>query len=294
MPYKTIFSIYRNTIRVVLFLVTVAMLLIACDKKNKVNLIKNAVTDVDGNSYDAVKIGKQIWMAENLRTTHYADGTEIPLGRRNFEPDDPEWSGEIPFRYVPGKDDINISIYGYYYNWGAVMHGANSSNIIPSHVQGICPNGWHVPSIAEWEQLIDYVSNENDYLCCWGEHSGPFNCCRYYAKSLASTTGWTQYGYSPTMDVDGYWDCNPGTVQSSNNATGFSALPAGFFSDDAYNNDTEMFGVEALFWSSTKADYDIDSRTSAMTFQIYNDSGEARVDLYEDFWRGLTVRCVKD
>ena len=68
-------------------------------------IIHNAVTDIDGNHYDAVKIGDQVWMAENLRTTHYADGTVIPAGGDNFSDTDPYFYDN-----------------GCFYNWPAAMH----------------------------------------------------------------------------------------------------------------------------------------------------------------------------
>ena len=108
------------------------------------NIIEKAVTDVDGNTYTAVKIGDQVWMAENLRTTKYADGTEIPLDTM-----------EGPSRYYPDGTAASVDKYGYFYNWKAVVNADPDS--LQGNVQGICPNGWHVPSDAEWQELVDYV-----------------------------------------------------------------------------------------------------------------------------------------
>ena len=81
----------------------------------------DTVTDIDGNKYPTVQIGKQCWMAENLRTTHYSSGEKC-----NYQ-----GSGN----------------YLYYEH--------------PAHVIlfGLCPNGWHVPYTSEWQQFIQYVSN---------------------------------------------------------------------------------------------------------------------------------------
>lgn len=112
-------------------------------------VIRNAVKDIDGNKYDAVKIGNQVWMASNLRTTRYADGTAIPLGEIGT------YSFTEPYHYVSGsygsneENMVNVSTYGLLYNWKAVMWNWSSSNTNPSGVQGICPTGWHVPSDAE-------------------------------------------------------------------------------------------------------------------------------------------------
>ena len=99
------------------------------------------ITDFDNNIYNTVQIGNQCWMRENLRTTHYANGDTILEGGELL-------SESQPYRYTPHNDVNTISTYGYRYNWNAVMHGANSSETNPSGVQGICPDGWHVPSIA--------------------------------------------------------------------------------------------------------------------------------------------------
>ena len=96
------------------------------------------VTDYDGNTYKTLKIGEQIWMEENLRSTHYSDGTPIPY-----------------FDY--NNDSANAKVYGRLYAWATAMKGAKSSTKNPSNVQGIAPTGWHLPSKAEWQQLADYL-----------------------------------------------------------------------------------------------------------------------------------------
>lgn len=90
------------------------------------------VTDFDGNVYETVIIGTQTWMKENLRSLHYADGSPIE---------------EV---YVYDDNEANANVYGRLYTWVSVMRTGKSS-------QGICPNGWHVPSKAECETLISYL-----------------------------------------------------------------------------------------------------------------------------------------
>lgn len=193
----------------------------------------SCVTDIDGNIYGTVKIGDQCWMRDNLRTTRYADGTGIPQAANNSF-----ISTTDAYRYYPNGIGDNVIDYGYLYNWMAVMHGENSSDSIPSGVQGICPDGWHMPSNAEWTQLTNYVSNQADYIC--GDDS------TYIAKSLASTTGWWSWNWGGV--------CQVGRDKSNNNATGFSALPAGqaghwYLSDYVIS----YFNEQALFWSATEA-----------------------------------------
>ena len=229
------------------------------------DVIRNAVKDIDGNKYDAVKIGNQVWMASNLRTTRYADGTAIPLGETTSDTE--------PYRYAPGKygsnneeNMINVPAYGYLYNWAAVMHGAESSDANPSGVQGICPKGWHVPSDAEWTQLTDYMKTRPEYMS-----SGNSN---YLAKALAATWGWES---SSDPDDVGY---EPSTT---NNATGFSALPAG-----DYGGNHNHFGYDAYFWSSTE----YDSNYAWSRYLYYVNASVYRYDGYKYY--GFSVRCVRD
>ena len=153
------------------------------------------VTDYDNNTYNTVQIGDQCWMKENLRTTHYADGTTVTS------------------RYAPNNDENNVATYGYLYNWYAVMHGAAASSANPSGVQGICPAGWHMPSCAEWTQLTTYV-HDNGYQCSNCNASNWWMNVDCIAKALAAQTGWPSYSYDA---------CAVGYDLSTNNATGFNA-----------------------------------------------------------------------
>ncbi len=91
-----------------LFLLTmVGLLFAACERPEpEQNIIRNAVKDVDGNKYDAVKIGKQVWMASNMKTEHYADGSEIPMGGNTS-------SETEPYRYCPDDNSQNVNDYGF-------------------------------------------------------------------------------------------------------------------------------------------------------------------------------------
>ena len=198
-------------------------------------IIKNAVTDVDGNVYDAAKIGDKVWMNQNLRTTHYANGDLIPL-------EDGYTNKLTPgCRYVPNKFDIET--YGYLYDWASLMHGAQSSNTNPSGVQGVCPDGWHVPSAVEWLELVNYVSSREEYVCKDSlGHNSDDTGNKYIAKALSAVEGWGTSSVS----------CAPGNTETGvNNATGFSALPAGafmYYQKSTWHNS----GLEAFFWSSTE------------------------------------------
>ena len=95
-------------------------------------------TDYDNNHYSIVQIGNQTWMSENLKSKNYSDGTPVSY-------------------YIYDNDPANYLIYGSLYSWSNAMKGASSSNSNPSNVQGVCPDGWHLPSKSEWEQLSAFL-----------------------------------------------------------------------------------------------------------------------------------------
>lgn len=220
----------------------------------------STITDYDGNAYGTVKLGGQCWMAENLRTRHYSNGDPIELG--SFS------STTIPYRYYPAGDSANVVTYGHLYNWAALMNGDTSSEANPSGVQGICPTGWHVPSDAEWTELETFVSGQSQYVC---NHQNTSNI----GKALASATGWSN---STTTA------CGVGTTQSTNNATGFNARPAGNF----YASGGNGFGCYANFWTTTKTTggnaYYYNLSYTSPSLNRSNSGGAS----------GFSVRCVRD
>ena len=99
------------------------------------------VNDVDGNSYNIIKIGDQVWMAENLRTTKYNDGTAIP-----YVTDGVAWGNLTTPAYCWYNNDLgNKPVYGALYTWFTVKTGK------------LCPSGWHVASDAEWTILENHL-----------------------------------------------------------------------------------------------------------------------------------------
>lgn len=110
---------------------------------NSGNLI---VKDYEGNAYKTVKIGTQLWMAENLKSTKYNDGTEIP-----FVPDSAQWRDLTSPGYCWYNNDYQTyaNVYGGLYNFYTVETGK------------LCPTGWHVPSDTEWIILVNYLGGES-------------------------------------------------------------------------------------------------------------------------------------
>ena len=112
---------------------------------------QTTVTDYDGNIYQTVQIGNQVWMAENLKSIHYADGTPLVSGTGVGDITG-NYTTKYYFYYVDDSATY-AGTYGALYTWAAVMNGAASSNNNPSGVQGVCPDGCHRPSEAEWKEL---------------------------------------------------------------------------------------------------------------------------------------------
>ena len=98
---------------------------------------ENTVTDIDGNVYETVQIGGQLWMAENLKVTHYQNSDEIP-----YIYNDPQYGAYINYN----NNDDNVAVYGRLYNWFAV-----------NDERGLCPDNWHVPSDDEFKSLEMYL-----------------------------------------------------------------------------------------------------------------------------------------
>lgn len=106
------------------------------------------VTDIDGNVYNTVTIGTQVWMKENLKVTHYLDGTTIPNITSNATWISLNTGGRC---YYDNDSSTYAPIYGVLYNWYAATEAHN-----------ICPTGWHVPSDGEWNIMEKYLDNTID------------------------------------------------------------------------------------------------------------------------------------
>ncbi|MCQ2286362.1 MAG: T9SS type A sorting domain-containing protein [Bacteroidales bacterium] len=220
------------------------------------------VTDYDGNVYNTVKIGNQCWMRENLKTTHYANGDAIPQ-ENNASMVDPTYD-------YPENMINNVDAYGLLYNWVAVMHGASSSEANPSNVQGVCPNGWHVPSDAEWQEMEVAVGVPSADVANMGSYRG----------TVAATLAGGNYGIWEYSTADNV----PGNVDAENrNSTGFTALPAG-----GVEGHDVGFKQSAEFWTST-----LSTQYNAIYRCLhYCMSGIRRNNIEKAM--NFSVRCVKD
>jgi len=163
--------------------------------------INETITDIDGNVYKTVKIGTQVWMAENLKVTHYRNGAPIPNVTDNTA-----WSNLTTGAYCNSDNSPdNAVVYGRLYNWYAVTDSRN-----------LAPIGWHVPSDAEWQTLINYLGGDD---VAGGK------------IKEAGTTHWS----------------SPNT--GATNESGFTALPGGY---RGYYGYFYLLGDYATFWSSAE------------------------------------------
>ncbi len=222
------------------------------------------ITDYDGNTYKIVQIGNQCWMAENLRTTHFASGISIPYRASNSL-----WNSlgdnntSAAYCYY-NNDTANANTYGALYSWAAAMgDNAVSSNTNPSGVQGVCPNGWHLPSSLEWNVLYNYFNSSYD------------------AGAKLKEAGNTHWDL-PNVDAT--------------NSTDFTALPGG--QRDEKGN-FKNIGSRGYWWLSTEKriysnqaiNSNSDSFASCMNLCNYS-SGLNAYCFYKSY--GFSVRCVRD
>jgi uncharacterized protein (TIGR02145 family) len=221
------------------------------------------VTDIDGNVYHTITIGTQVWMLENLRTTHFRNGDPIPTSTGDSGMPGPN---EYKCYWDYNRDANNSAIYGRLYGRGAASDSRN-----------IAPEGWHVPSVAEWTTLFDFLTN-NGY-----GYQGSGNDI---AKSLAAKSGWR------LSSVEG----DPGNDQASNNSSGFTALPGGSYLSGYSQHGSSWFwmffylGLQGQWWGKIS---DIDNMSSR---GIDYDRNTIYYDDYQgvSFPVGLSVRCLKD
>ena len=196
------------------------------------------VTDHEGNVYNTVQIGYQCWTRENMRCTTSPNGTEIGFGGGDYS-DYIRCGDTLALYYDDYASPVPLEQRGYHYNWYAAMDTVSKTASIPyvsfEKRRGICPEGWHVPSITEWDTLVNYMSRQSEYMCREDAYS------KYFANALASKNWWTKASYSDT--------CYVGVSPENNNASGMSMIPTGYWYSGGFR--IEKRSQEASFWSST-------------------------------------------
>ncbi|MFC0878323.1 FISUMP domain-containing protein [Saccharicrinis sp. FJH2] len=236
----------------------------------KLPIDSGTVTDIDGNTYKTVKIGTQWWVAENLAVTQYANGTPVPpvTGDADWAALDDDNTDKA---YCWYNDDIaNKDIYGALYTYAAATNGKPFDGTNP--VQGICPNGWHLPNETEWAILENYLADNNlnhGDTCLGGRDK--------IDKAMASKTGWNSFSEDGTI----------GNHSEDNNTSNFSALPGGYryFANGSFLN----VGENGYWWSSSE---DKISHYIFIRFLSYNKASLGQVLFRKS--SGLSVRCIKE
>ena len=162
-------------------------------KSLKFKTYTGTVTDIDGNVYNTVTIGSEVWLAENLKVTKYRNGDAIPNVTVNTQ-----WGKITTGAYCNYyHNPTNADTYGRLYNWFAVNDNRN-----------LAPAGYHVATETEYVTLVNYINFQTN----------GFNL----GKILASTSGWLE------SEEEG----DIGNDQASNNSSGFTGVPAGYHSVD--------------------------------------------------------------
>jgi uncharacterized protein (TIGR02145 family) len=216
------------------------VLLSNCKKEDNNIPDDSTVKDRDGNVYHTIKIGSQIWMVENLKVTKLNDGTILPN-----EVDNSAWlSSSTPAYCWYNNDSVaaTSSAVGALYNWYAVNSGK------------LCPAGWHIPDVDEWNALVAASGNE----IAGG------------ALKEAGTSHWSL----------------PNT--GATNSTGFNAIPGGF--RHSVTGGFKDFNFLCSLWSSTE---NPNETSAAFTWNLSYKS-EALTSYSSPKTAGASVRCVKD
>ncbi|MCQ2369325.1 MAG: hypothetical protein MJ007_02480 [Paludibacteraceae bacterium] len=239
------------------------------------------VTDINGSSYSTVWIGGQNWMAENLRCDKY--DTESEAYNASWLTDNTiptsEWYTDTPYYtdasdkskwdkdydYYDNLTDAQVKKLGYLYNWAAAVGVADGYDYgtkpFSGNRQGICPNGWHVPSRAEWQTLYDYIYSDKSLTS------------NEVGKYLKTTSGWYDEG-------------EPEEYPQGLDSYGFAALPAGH----GYGSSVSSVGGITFFWTATP-----DEVHSYSAYTRHLDYDNDYLDGCGDYkGYGQSVRCLKD
>ncbi len=232
-----------------------------------------SVIDIDGNVYQTIVIGEQEWMAENLRTTRFADGSLIPVDLT-----DGQWTNALygasaiyPHHMINGlnSDEEVLDAYGMIYNWYAVDDD-----------RGLCPEGWYVPSHDEWTQLENYMISTYDLT----NHHNDVNGLGSALKSCRQVN--SPLGGDCVVSDHPRW--NPHSTHYGQDLAGFGTLPAG---RRRLNGVYFDIGHMGFFWTSSSH-----TATHAINRTLYSDAGHISGFFSMNYRKtvGYSVRCIKE
>ena len=217
--------------------------------------------DYDGNIYETIHIGDQVWMAENLKVTHYRDGTSITLVTDNTAW--PNLSSEAYCIYNNNSSN-ELDTYGALYNWYAANGDVDGDGVKDKE---IAPEGWHVPTDEDWKELeiaLGMSQSELDNILNRGTNEG--------SKLAGNADLWI----SGALKND-----------SEFGTSGFTALPGG--SRNIANGDYSSMGTNCLIWSATE---DFSNSYHYYRRLTYSNSGIER--MWGSLGSGYSVRLVRD
>jgi uncharacterized protein (TIGR02145 family) len=226
----------------------------------QIQLKTDKLSDIEGNIYQIVKIGDQVWMAENLKTTKFNDGSSVDL---IIDASDWITATKPAYSWYDNDSVFNKDLFGALYNYYTVDTSVNGN-------RNLCPLGWRMPEFVDFENLEKYLSGN-------GYGFGIEQLA--IAKTLASEYGWQAYDEIGT----------PGFQQNENNSSGFSALPGGrrSFDDGIFSTKS----VKGYWWSVT--DYLGGVEDRVWLWEIRHES--VNIYRYGTFKRGgFSVRCIMD
>ena len=212
------------------------------------------VTDIDGNTYETAWINEQCWMAENLKTTKYNDGTAIAYPGAN----NTAWENNTTGAYAWYDNQIsNKDIYGALYNWYAV-----------NNAKGLCPEGWRVSSNEDWDALENIIPGLNHLK------GNKLKSCRQVNSPL---------GGDCDTDIHPRWNAH-GTHYGTDEY-GFSGLPGGRrITNGAY----QVIGTYAWWWTSTEI-----SGSNYGKWLAYMSGSLGNQPIFNKN-QGLSIRCIKN
>lgn len=213
------------------------------------------LVDVEGNVYPISKIGNKVWMSRNLRTTKLKDGTAI--AELNVDSTVTTWinSTTPSFNWFNKNRSTSLNYhYGAYYNFKTVQSNK------------LCPEGWHVPSVAEWDELTAFV-NQNASL---GFEAADLKVNHQIVIS----------------DKSGDW--SDWKTAQTNNTYVFNATPSGYLDAKAKSDKFIMNNAEAVYWTTDKLTTD-SARVALLKSKSYKIAKATR-----SIFSGVPVRCVQD
>lgn len=239
---------------ILLFLLAIVTGCSTNSDSNRTNTEGPAVTDIDGNEYQSVVIGSQIWFKQNLNVSKYSDGTPIPQVT-----DPTEWDNLTTGAWCYyNNDPANEPIYGKLYNWYAVAGIYDEDSAIDTTLRKkLAPAGWHIPSNNE-------CSCESDW-----------------SQLIAFLGGNLIAGKKLKEEGNLHWQNN----NAATNSSGFTALPGGYRGNFGTFEDSS---VVAGFWTSSQSDF-----SSAWSIIMQNQLDIIET-IGSASKTGYTVRCVKD